>query len=1083
MSRQRLTHQAIAASAGSGKTFRLAHRYIRLMDHGVSPDRMCALTFSRKAAGEILDSIVGYLCRAADTEEACRTAAQHIQRPHATQADFLRLLRRFVDNLHRTHIGTLDSFIVSVLRAFPAELGICMDFQVTDNETGAAQGTRLEALNEIFHPRHVRPAEQTAFLEAFKLATFGREEKQVERNLVGFIDEHRLRYRALPDREGWGNPERLWPGRCPWLEALPDRVGDAQSLLHARLAGKQWAPSTLEAFLQFIDFCATYGQTSLWDARKAEGTLGKRIFEQAAEGRQGGCSVRYNRQECTLTDEEASALFHLVHHVVGTEVRRALSQTRGIFDVLDMYETRYDGVIRQTGKFTFEDAQYMLTPVNSCSGGAVISRSKDGENRLYIDYRLDCQLDHWLLDEFQDTSDLQWAVLCNVADEILQDAEGDRSFFYVGDVKQAIYGWRGGNARLFGKLLDEYPHIETLPIRESYRSAQPVIDMVNAVFGQLPGAQLGEKVLEQWSAGWEPHTCADSVPHRGYSALLELQPEDMSGKIGKQDIFRAAVGVLREVDPVQRGLSCAVLVRSNAAGAEFVDLLRRTWPTCPVVLEGKKGIRDNAAVELLLALVKFAWHPGDTLAWEHVQMSPLADVLVERGGNRQTLPLDLLAQVYEQGFEAFVREWTATLWACVDVTDFEAQRLDMLARAAGEFDAQGTPDGDAFLAHIDAYQVREMAHQHSVRVMTIHQAKGLGFDLVILPDLMGAGLRAGSAPTVELGRSDEDNRPRWALHMPRKIIAEQDPVLAEQAKRRADDACLEELCVLYVALTRARQGMVVLTADPGRTFNAAALVRQALADDPGAREGADRDLPGAKVRCLWERGDPAWFAEEAGPPEETEPSPPPWPAEFAERPSQRRHLRRIEPSLLAEPVREAARLFHAENRDVLDFGRAMHELFEHMTWSDETRADQVIKAWRPGAVYSEAVRRDVVRQFRQAMQAPDIAAALARPRGKAVLWRERNFELVLKDGWVSGTFDRVVVELSKDGVPVRATIIDFKTNRLKSPGAIARAVSSYSPQLLLYRRALTSILKLDTANIRLQLVFTVPAVVRDVEEA
>ena len=63
-----------------------------------------------------------------------------------------------------------------------------------------------------------------------------------------------------------------------------------------------------------------------------------------------------------------------------------------------------------------------------------------------VDYRLDGHFDHWLLDEFQDTSDLQWQVLANLIDEVLQDTSGKRSFFYVGDVKQAIYGWRAGNA-------------------------------------------------------------------------------------------------------------------------------------------------------------------------------------------------------------------------------------------------------------------------------------------------------------------------------------------------------------------------------------------------------------------------------------------------------------------------------------------------------------------------------------------------------------------------------------------------------------------------------------------------------------
>ena len=105
---------------------------------------------------------------------------------------------------------------------------------------------------------------------------------------------------------------------------------------------------------------------------------------------------------------------------------------------------------------SFNDAQYLLTANKSAGSGLVITRDVDAQDRLYIDYRLDCQLDHWLLDEFQDTSDLQWAVLHNLLDEILQDDSGRRSLFYVGDVKQSIYRWRGGNPRLFGAILDHY---------------------------------------------------------------------------------------------------------------------------------------------------------------------------------------------------------------------------------------------------------------------------------------------------------------------------------------------------------------------------------------------------------------------------------------------------------------------------------------------------------------------------------------------------------------------------------------------------------------------------------------------------
>jgi ATP-dependent helicase/nuclease subunit A len=90
------------------------------------------------------------------------------------------------------------------------------------------------------------------------------------------------------------------------------------------------------------------------------------------------------------------------------------------------------------------------------------------------------------VDEFQDTCDLQWNILSNLAEETLQDGSGERSFFFVGDVKQAIYGWRGGNPRLFGMLLDRYGEvISTRELVESRRSA-PGHRYGNAVFGDLP---------------------------------------------------------------------------------------------------------------------------------------------------------------------------------------------------------------------------------------------------------------------------------------------------------------------------------------------------------------------------------------------------------------------------------------------------------------------------------------------------------------------------------------------------------------------------------------------------------------------
>ncbi|MDA0578752.1 MAG: UvrD-helicase domain-containing protein, partial [Verrucomicrobia bacterium] len=101
-------HLAISASAGSGKTFQLAHRYVRLLASGMSADRICALTFSRKAAGEIFDEIVNVLVRAAATLEGANTVSRHAGITSPGPTAYLAHLRRFLGALHRLHIGTLD---------------------------------------------------------------------------------------------------------------------------------------------------------------------------------------------------------------------------------------------------------------------------------------------------------------------------------------------------------------------------------------------------------------------------------------------------------------------------------------------------------------------------------------------------------------------------------------------------------------------------------------------------------------------------------------------------------------------------------------------------------------------------------------------------------------------------------------------------------------------------------------------------------------------------------------------------------------------------------------------------------------
>ena len=1072
-----ISHVAISASAGSGKTFQLAHRYIGLMANEVSPDRIIALTFSRKAAGEIFDSIVKYLCDAAGSPEGAADVAGRIGKPGFGQQDFLELLRRLLLSINTLHISTLDSFTVSILKSFPMELGIPSAFQIMDSDSGEAKAAARRVLGLIFDHRRSAQAAQQAFLDAFRQATFGEETKNLDRSLDGFITGFRERYHLMPHADMWGREEAIWPGGSPWLEPADDLTAVAAELKRLLPAGG-FTDKVLDNLTAIIDFCCDYGESSYWDSS----LTGKSIFQSLMNGLEdleaGKFTMSYGTREYTLSAGQCHLLFGLLRHIMGVELRAALRRTRGIYQVLHQYEQLYDEMIRRRGQLTFTDAQYLLTAANEFSSGSVLSRMPDHEARLYIDYRLDCKLDHWLLDEFQDTSDLQWEVLRNLADEILQDAGGQRSFFYVGDVKQAIYGWRGGNARLFGRILEQYEgRIEQIPLSVSFRSCQPVIDTANRVFGTLSDDQLPEQAVAEWDKIWQEHRCqADAVPGQGYTALIEPPCDDGETKPTDIDRYHVIASLLKEIKPLDRGLSVAILVRTNDAGKDIVDHLRSECPGMPVVHEGRAAIKDNPVVSVLLSLVKFASHPGDTFAWRHVQMSPLNEYFMKRDLHRENLPLLLSKEIQMHGLQLFIRRWGARLSADQPLDDFGRKRLNDLINAAGDFDRTGARDCGGFLHFIDSYQLHELGTDSAIRVMTIHQSKGLGFDIVILADLQSGNMTRGGHPGLVVARDPETERPVWALKVQRAAIARSDPVLAEQLQRADEIASFDELCLLYVALTRAKQGLYIVTAFPGKSaaaYTPAAFLKTQLAGDPKPTGRSVMKIGGEEFTCLYESGERDWYVKALSKPEPAKLAEPlELSGEFSKQPSLRRRLIGVSPSTIEGREIRADLLFTHVTRDSMELGQAIHELFEKISWIDEVDTDHLIEEWQQSTRASEETTRKAIDQFRKAIVAAEVRHALSRPEGDVTLWREKNFEIVLEDQWITGVFDRVTITHGPNGRPLQATIVDFKSNEITDDTELANTAEYYRPQLLLYGKALARMLQIDPSQVSLRLLFT-----------
>ncbi len=1049
-------YQALAASAGSGKTYALTHRIIGLLAHQVPPERIVGLTFSRKSAGEILDDTLKYLCEgASDPAAASRHAEQAFC--EASCGDFRRLLRTVVDALPRLRLQTLDSFSVGMLRAFALELGLSGELQIIDGNDVVVKTIQDRLLRQMVLAEERDASLASGFLHDFKEATAGRPSKGVRQAIGDFIRSYHGLLARFPKSEAWGRRERIWPTGFPFAP-----VADPQALAgewRAALAGNDSLPASLSGFVDKA-LAARPGSSTEY------GVLGDRLFPQVAALRAGEPVEFKAGSKMVVIDGRCGQLLgELLGHVVAADVEVALRRTAGIHKLMLAYERAYDGEVRRRGRMSFADLQTVLDPDYG-----------DGERALRfqdICFRLDGRFDHWLLDEFQDTSDAQWRILAGLIEEVVSDPSGTRSLFYVGDVKQAIYQWREGNPRLFGQVAARYrERLEVGGLHVCYRQSQSVIAAVNTVFGTLAASGfsgLPADATERWRQIWETHQARPAAPP-GYCALQEVgKAVDDEAKPELVEVAR----LVNAIQPTQRGLSTAVLVRGNAFGKQVADYLRSQCPGVEVALEGRSTLCDSVAVTVVLSLLRVAAHPGDGLAWRHVELSPLGLVLRQRRIERWRLPQLLAGQVHEEGFRGAVRHWGELLLGQLPAAAaFDRQRLAGLAETAAAYDALGDPDLSRFVAYVEAYSGRENSRQSAVRVMTCHQAKGLGFDLVILPDLIGHGSiqKAATGGLFALTHS----RPDWVLKRPARETRLALPEI-DQAWSQADaDACFEELCVLYVAMTRAKLAMYMIVPPAPKTSTAiycSTLLRDMLTGEPGP--------PGGDL--LWQTGEPDWFAGAVG----TSEAPPPalrdLPVDFAEQAASGR-LRRITPSAETEAQVPAAWFFTPGRNDALVVGNAVHEIMEQVGWLDDSDPAAALAAWLAAhpRLPSQA-RAEIERHLGTAFAAPPVRAVFTRPREGAVeLWRERPFEAMLDGGWVSGVFDRVVVVRNAPGAVERATIVDFKTDSVADPEAVGERCLHHRPQLELYRRVLARILGVQPARIDLQLIFTAVGQVRQV---
>lgn len=1044
-------HEMIVASAGSGKTYALTNRVVRLLALGAAPDRIVALTFTRKAAGEFFDVVLRKLARAASEPGYAAQLAREIEIPNLSGAGFLRLLRSMVEAMPRLSFGTFDAFFARIVHAFPLELGLGGDFELLEDHATLLHRRRV--LRRMFARagggNGPDPA-QRVFIEAFKQATYGIEQKTVESLLAAYLDRHQEVFLEIPDGDLWGNPRRIWPEGCPWpLDTTGEMQLRAVHALRDRLRSRPdiEAPQR-ERLNRFLDAVAEWNPNVPMTAvlsRPVENALKDWSHLVAGSG-----EVVVERRKVPFANGDAAALVDVIRAIFGAELRRRVEITRGLHAVLAQYESAYDAMVRRAGFLNFADVQRLLAPdaaapVLASGAGALDEDDEErAMRRLAIDWRLDARFDHWLLDEFQDTSRGQWRVLGNLIDEVLQDASGERTFFYVGDAKQAIYAWREGDARLMREIAAHYntgaeAHIVEKPLHESWRSAPPLLSMINRVFSAQPALArvLSPKVAARWNEEWAEHTAA-RPDLSGHAAWIEAPDEDAR--------FRTTLDILREIRPTARGLTSAVLVQRNATATRLANFLRHEGGLNAVAEADLRVCTDNPLSVALLALFQAAAHPGDTLAWQLIRMTPLMAVLRTRDlATPDRLSRHVLTQIHREGFERAVLDWLQAVEAHLAPDDeFSRLRGRQFAEAARMFEETGGREVAEFIQFMERHKVREPESAGVVRVMTIHKSKGLGFDVVVLPDLEGGSLderREGLAV-----HRTEDRTPLWVLDLPNKLFHDADPALGRYVESAKGEACYEKLALLYVGMTRAKQGMYLIT-EPFAGSKARSypqLLGAALGDR------VQNVSVGQLQRQGWYSvGEPAWFAIAQAPAPLPPRKPPPHLDPARSDPAVRRPA--IAPSHRSDATVAASALFALErDGDAAAFGSAVHAALATVLWWTESDAiswsEQQRHTGRSEAAVAEALG---------CLNAPGTRAVFTQPAdGVPEVWRERSFEIILDDAWVTGVFDRVLVVRDGRGEAARVEIYDFKTDRLAPAVDPVRELRArYTTQMQLYRRA------------------------------
>lgn len=1074
----------VMASAGTGKTWLLVTRIVRLLFEGIAPDAILAITFTRKAAAEMQSRLAERLLQLAtcdDTELDAQLALLELVPDDTARRTARAMYETLLQAPRPLRATTFHAFCQEILRRFPLEADVPPGFEL--NENGGE--LRAAAWDALIGEATASPDGTTAEDLATLLELCGGQ-SNMEAALASFLD-HRSDWWALTDaaaappaaaaerlRRRLDFDEHADP-YAPLLVATEEAAQFRDLLLrHPTATNQQHATLFGTALDSTADHAARYA------------ALCTVFLTKDGEPR----SRRESKTQTQKMGEEGQQHFlHLHAHFCGllaaVQAQLALRQTWHLNNIWYRIGQRLldhlQRIKEEQRLLDFTDLEWRAYRLLTAA-----------DNAHWIQYKLDQRIEHLLVDEFQDTNPTQWRLLLPLLQEMAAgDDERRRSVFLVGDGKQSIYRFRRAEPRLFHVAHDwlaDHLAVTAHPLHMSRRSAPAIMACVNLLFGeQGPLASALDDFAHHTTVHeglWgrvellplvEPTEAPEPIPRTALRHPLHeprlLATDDRHLREGRLIAARiralldngTVIGTGDTARPLHYG-DILLLVRNRNHVDAYEQALREAGID---YLGAERGtLLESQEVDDMVRLLESLIAPYNNLALAQVLRTPLfdcsdADLVLLAGSTNRGTWFERLAQCATQQppgtplhrAHTLLGRWHGAAGSIPihDLLDRIYSEANVIARyesafpshlrprvranltrfieLALEIDHGRYPSLTRFLARLGELKEQGEAPDEApatgaverVRLMTIHAAKGLEAPVVFLAD--AAAGQANERPYYALVEWPADEEaPDHMLLVGKK--AQQDPFTQSRLAQERQAEQREAANLLYVALTRARQLLFVSACRPAR------------GDDLGWYDTLQQLATEEGTAPLFESGS----LPTAAPPHPVASTiqPPAPPAALREPIALRQLRREIAPSRAG---------YHQGTETTDEDGRlrgiAIHRMLQLLTEMDD-----------PQAVLPQVtaeLQRDIDdgelavwwQEAHSVFVAPHLQGLFDHNRFEQA-WSEVPLHYRQEDCTVHGVIDRLVVQGEE------VTLVDYKTHRHETDADLDRLATAYLPQLRLY---------------------------------